>query len=254
MATRLSGKRALIFGGGTGLGRGCAESMLREGAAVFVSGRRPHKLQEVADALADEGRIGFEPGDARVEADVIRIIDKAVAEMGGLDVLVMSSGMSAIGTVTDTPIETYRTVMDTNVLSVFLAAKHAAGALQQSGRGSIIVIASVTGVTGMRQRAVYCASKAAVLGMVRAMALDFAEAGVRVNAISPSLILTELAHEVLSREQDPEAVLARRRAQHPLGRLGEPRDIGDAAVYLAADESSWVTGQNLIVDGGFTVP
>ena len=98
-----------------------------------------------------------------------------------------------------------------------------------------------------------CTSKAGVLGMTRAMALDLAEHRVRVNAISPSLVLTELAQEIMSREADPAATLARRRAQHPLGRLGEPRDIGAAAVYLASEESGWMTGQNLVVDGGLSI-
>jgi NAD(P)-dependent dehydrogenase (short-subunit alcohol dehydrogenase family) len=105
----------------------------------------------------------------------------------------------------------------------------------------------------MRERVAYCTSKAGVLGMTRAMALDFADKGVRVNAISPSLVLTDRARSIMAKEKDPAATLKRREAQHPLGRLGRPEDIGAAAVYLAAEESSWTTGQNLVLDGGMTI-
>jgi len=105
----------------------------------------------------------------------------------------------------------------------------------------------------MKERVAYCTSKAGILGMTRAVALDLTDKGVRVNAISPSLVLTELARDILSREHDPAATLACREAQHPLGRLGRPEEIGAATVYLASDASTWVTGQNLIMDGGLSV-
>ena len=118
---------------------------------------------------------------------------------------------------------------------------------------SQILIASVVATAAMKERVAYCTSKAGILGMTRAVALDLADKGVRVNAISPSLVLTELARDILSREHDPTATLARREAQHPLGRLGRPEEIGAATVYLASDASTWVTGQNLIMDGGLSV-
>jgi NAD(P)-dependent dehydrogenase (short-subunit alcohol dehydrogenase family) len=125
--------------------------------------------------------------------------------------------------------------------------------LIEAAPSSIILLASVVGIRPMKERVAYVTSKAGVIGMARAMALDLAEHRVRVNAISPSLVLTELAQEILAREADPAATLARRQAQHPLGRLGEPRDIGSAAVYLAGEESGWMTGQNLIIDGGLSI-
>ena len=117
----------------------------------------------------------------------------------------------------------------------------------------MILIASIVATVAMKERVAYCTSKAGVLGMTRAMALDLAEHRVRVNAISPSLIMTELAKEILSREADPVATLASREAQHPLRRLGIPADVGAAAAYLASDESSWMTGQNMVIDGGMSV-
>jgi NAD(P)-dependent dehydrogenase (short-subunit alcohol dehydrogenase family) len=252
VSERLQGKKALILGGGTGLGRACAEAMIEEGAAVFISGRRAEKLAQVVDSLAGRGRIGQAGGDATDEAAVARVVAAAVDFMGGIDTLVVSSGVSAIGSALTTRIEDFRRVIDTNLLPLFLGAKHAAPHMIGRGGGSIIAIASVTGVMGMRERLAYCASKGGVIAMVRAMALDLADKAIRVNAISPSLVMTELAQEILSREADPEAVLARRKAQHPLGRLGDPAEIAEVAVYLACDKAGWTTGQNFVIDGGMT--
>jgi NAD(P)-dependent dehydrogenase (short-subunit alcohol dehydrogenase family) len=135
----------------------------------------------------------------------------------------------------------------------FLAARAAAPYLVTAAPSSLILIASVVATAAMKERVAYCASKSGVLGMTRAMALDLADKDVRVNAISPSLVLTELARDIMSRESDPAATLARREAQHPLGRLGKPEEIGAAAVYLASEASSWMTGQNLIIDGGLSI-
>ncbi len=252
MGERMRGRKALIWGGGTGLGLACAEAFVAEGAAVFLSGRRADRLRLACVALSATGRAGFAPADITVEADVVRATAAAADFLGGVDTLVLSSGMSSKGSIFDAKLADVRQVLETNVTSVFLATHHAAPHLVASGDGSVIAIASVTGIAGMRERVAYCASKAAVIGMVRAMALDFAGKGVRVNAISPSLVMTELALTMIGREADPAAIIAARRALHPMGRLGEPEDIGRTAVYLATKDSAWMTGQNLVVDGGFT--
>jgi meso-butanediol dehydrogenase/(S,S)-butanediol dehydrogenase/diacetyl reductase len=252
MTGRMAGRRALVWGGGTGLGLACAEAFAREGAKVFLSGRRIEPLRAACERLGRD-RAGFEPGDITSEADVDRVTAAARSFLGGIDTLLLSSGVSSKGSIFEAKAADVRHVLETNVTSVFLATHAAANDLVASGDGSVIAIASVTGVAGMRERVAYCASKAAVIGMVRAMALDFGDKGVRVNAISPSLIMTDLARAMIGREKDPEAVLAARRAQHPLGKLGEPDDIGEAAVYLASRESKWVTGQNFVIDGGMTI-
>jgi NAD(P)-dependent dehydrogenase (short-subunit alcohol dehydrogenase family) len=251
MAGRLEGKRALIFGGGSGLGRACAEAMAQEGAAVFISGRRAGKL--AAAAATAPGRIAYAAGDATLEADVERVVAAAVEALGGLDTMVASSGVSVIGSALDTTLEQFRGVMDTNLLPLFLGARHAVPHIAAAGGGSIIAFASVVAAVGMRDRLAYTTSKAAILGMVKAMALDLADRAIRVNAISPSLVMTELAHEILSREKDPAAVLARRKAQHPLGRLGTPEEIAEVAVYLACDRAAWTTGRDFVIDGGLTL-
>ena len=172
-------------------------------------------------------------GDFTDEADVARVTEAAVEFLGGLDTLVVSSGRSAIGSILTASRAQFEDILTTNLTGPFLAVQAAAPHLVRAAPASIILIASVVGTVAMKERVAYCASKAGVLGMTRAMALDLAEHRVRVNAISPSLVLTELAQEILSREADPAATLARREAQHPLGRLGRARGYRRAAVYLA---------------------
>jgi NAD(P)-dependent dehydrogenase (short-subunit alcohol dehydrogenase family) len=252
MIGRLDGKRALIYGGGTGLGLGCAQAMIEAGARVFITGRRVEKLEAARERLGGD-KVGLAPGDFTREPDVVRVTQAATAFLGGIDTLVISSGRSTIGTVLGTSPAEFQDLMATNLLGPFLAVRGAASDLIRSAPGSIILLASIVATVPMKERVAYCASKAGVLGMARAMALDFAEYSVRVNAISPSLVLTELAREILSREASPADTLARRKAQHPLGRLGEPEEIGSASVYLASEESAWMTGQNLVIDGGLSI-
>lgn len=253
MDRKLQGKRALIYGGGTGLGLACAQAMLEGGATLFLTGRRREKLEDARTRLAEGDRVGIATGDFTREADVASVTEAAAKFLGGIDTLVVSSGRSAIGSVLTGTRAQFDDIMTTNLVGPFLAVHLAAPHLIRSAPSSVILLASVVGVVGMKERVAYCASKAGVLGMTRAMALDLAEHRVRVNAISPSLVLTELAQEILSGEADPAATLARRQAQHPLGRLGRPEDVGAAAAYLAGEESGWMTGQNLIIDGGLSI-
>jgi NAD(P)-dependent dehydrogenase (short-subunit alcohol dehydrogenase family) len=253
MSAALAGKRALIYGGGTGLGYACAKAMLESGASVFISGRRRQKLEEARASLSDHGAVGLAEGDFTEEAEVARITEAAVGFLGGLDSLVVSAGRSAIGSLLDCSLAQFQEILTVNLNGPFLAARAAVPHLAASAPSSVILIASVVATAAMKERIAYCTSKAGIIGMTRAMALDLAGMKVRVNAISPSLVLTELSLSILSRESDPAATLARREAQHPLGRLGQPEEIGAAAVYLASEASAWMTGQNLIIDGGLSL-
>ena len=253
MSGRLQGKRALVYGGGTGLGYACAESMARAGAVVYISGRRKARLEDSVEKLSRIGRAGFAAGDATIEMDVKRVTESAVEFMGGLDTLVISAGRSGVGSILDETLAGFREICDANLLSTFLCSRHGAPHLVASGKGSIIAISSMYGLVGQYKRIAYCASKAGVIGLVRAMALDLADKGVRANAICPGFIETDLARDMVAREPDPEAELQRRRQMHPIARSGRVEEIGETAVYLASDDAAWTTGQSLSVDGGYTI-
>lgn len=246
------GKRVLIIGGATGLGLGAAERLVAAGARVFLSGRRAERLEEAAHALPSTGCAGTAPGDATDEADVDRIVARAAAAMDGLDALVVSAGTTSIGSVLETDRGEMIRVLGVNVLPLHLVSKAAVPHMPETG-GAIVAIASVAATVAHARRLAYCASKAAVLGMVRQMALDLAGRRVRVNAVSPSLVLTEMSLGALSTEPDPDAALERRLGRHPLGRLGTPEEVGEAVTYLISEKASWITGQNLVIDGGLSL-
>ena len=253
MSGRLAAKRVLIYGGGTGIGFASAEAMAREGARVFLSGRRAGRLGEAAARLGGAPAAGYAPGDATREDDVRRVTRDAVGFLGGLDAVVISAGTSRIASIFDESLDEFRRVCDASLVSTFLASRHAVPPMQAGGGGSIVALSSVLGVVGARQRVAYCAAKAGVIGMVRAMALDLAALKIRANAICPGFIETELSREVLSHEPDPEAALEARRRGNPIGRSGTPAEIAAMAVYLASDEAAYTSGQYFTVDGGYTI-
>ncbi len=249
---RLAGKKALIYGGGTGIGFACAEAMTREGAAVFISGRREGVLREAHGKLKALGDAGFAAGDATSPEDVQRVTKAAVALMGGLDTIVVSAGAAGRTPIFDASVEEFKRITDNSLLPPFLAMRFAADHLLAANGASVIVISSMFGLTGQRERVGYCAGKAGVIGLVKAAAMDFADKNVRVNAICPGFIETPLALEVVKMEKDPEAVLEAKRRMHPIPRAGKLEEVSELAVYLACDLAAFVTGQAIAIDGGFT--
>ncbi len=252
MSNRVSGKRALIVGGGTGIGLACASALAGEGAKVFLSGRREAVLREAARELSAVGGAGFAAGDATSVADTECTIAAAVAYLGGLDTIVISAGAGGRTPITDTPPDEFQRIMDNNLRPVFLAARFGVDHLLRAGGGSIIVISSMYGLVGQRERVAYCGAKAGVIGMVKSMALDLAEHNVRVNAICPGFVETPLALEVVKLEADPEASLRSKRLMHPIPRAGRLEEMGELAVYLACDQSAFMTGQAIAIDGGYS--
>jgi NAD(P)-dependent dehydrogenase (short-subunit alcohol dehydrogenase family) len=250
---RLSGKSAFITGGGTGIGRACALAFAAEGAKVAIAGRRKGPLEAVAREIEASGGSAL-----AVECDVVdrTAVQSAIATVerhgGGLDILVNNAGAIVVGSVEETSDEDWSRVTEINMTGTFLVSRTAIPALRRSGGGSIINIGSYLGIAGRRQRAAYCAAKAGVAGLTRAMALDHAPDKIRVNCICPAMIETEMATQSLSKAADPEAARGLRIAEIPLGRLGKPEDVAFMAVYLASDESSWVTGVSFPLDGGQT--
>ena len=249
---RLAGKKALIYGGGTGIGFACAEAMIREGAAVFISGRRESVLREAHEKLNALGKASFAAGDATSPEDVQRVTKAAVTLMGGLDTIVVSAGAAGRTPIFDASVEEFKRITDHSLLPPFLAMRFAADHLLAANGASVIVISSMFGLTGQKERVGYCAGKAGVIGLVKAAAMDFADKNVRVNAICPGFIETPLAVEVINMEKDPAAVLEAKRRMHPIPRAGKLEEVSELAVYLACDLAAFVTGQAIAIDGGFT--
>jgi NAD(P)-dependent dehydrogenase (short-subunit alcohol dehydrogenase family) len=252
LGTRLAGKRALIYGGGTGIGLACAEAMAREGAAVFISGRREQVLRDAVQELKRHGKADFAAGDATVAADVQRVTEAAAQFMGGIDTILVSAGAGGRTPIFDTPVEEFQRIIDHSLLPPFLAMRLGAEHLLAAGKASVIVISSMYGLVGQKERAGYCAGKHGVIGLVKSAALDFAEKGVRVNAICPGFIETPLSLEVVKLEPDPEASLRAKRLMHAIPRPGKLEEIGEFAVYLASDLSAFMTGQAVAIDGGYS--
>jgi len=246
---RLGNKVAIVTGGGTGFGRAIATLFAQEGASVVVNGRRPGPIAEVAAVIERAGgRALAVPGDVTVAADVQSLVDTTVERFERLDVLVNNAGVLPSRTkVADCTEADWRTMLEGNLTSVFLCSKHAMPALIRS-RGNIVNVASSGGLRPSRHRAAYGASKAGVVMLTQSMALDYARQGVRVNAVCPAFVETDLNRTWLVgvRERGSYEALLR---THPLG-LGEPDDVAYAALFLASDEAKWITGVALPVDGG----
>jgi NAD(P)-dependent dehydrogenase (short-subunit alcohol dehydrogenase family) len=253
MNGRLQGKRALIYGGGTGIGFACAEAMAREGASLFISSRRAPVLTDAAASLSSITKVGFEAGDASLIEDVQRVTAAADLFMGGIDTVVVSAGAGGRTPVFDTEPGEFQRIIDNTLRPAFLTVRYSCPLLVAAGKASVIIVSSMYGLVGQRERLAYCSAKAGVIGMVKAMALDFAEHGVRVNAICPGFVETPLSIEVANLEPDPEATLRAKRLMHPIPRAGALEEIGGLAVYLASDVSAFMTGQAIAIDGGYTV-
>jgi gluconate 5-dehydrogenase len=252
VAARLENKRALVYGGGTGIGLACAEAMLSEGASLFISGRRESVLREACDGLRRFGKVGYQAGDATSAEDVIRITDASAHFMGGIDTIVVSAGTGGRTPIFDTDPDEFQRIVDHNMRPAFLAMRFAAEHLMAGRPASVIIISSTYGLVGARERVAYCAAKAGVIGLVRSAALDFADKGVRVNAMCPGYVETPLAIAVAQQEKDPEAALEAKRRMHAIPRAGTLEEMGGMAVYLASDLSAFVTGQAIAIDGGYS--
>jgi meso-butanediol dehydrogenase / (S,S)-butanediol dehydrogenase / diacetyl reductase len=250
---RLSGKMAFVTGGGTGIGRTCALLFAREGAKVALAARRREKLDAVAQEIIAEGHEAL-----AVECDVTRKVSveaavRAAAErFGGLNVIVNNAGALHVGTAEETSDEDWNRVIAANLTGTFLVSRAAVPLLRRAGGGSIVNIGSYLGLVGIKQRAAYCASKGGVTMLTKAMALDHAVEKIRVNCICPALVETEMALGGMARMPDPAAYRKLRESQIPMGRAGRPEDVAQLAVFLASDESSWMTGNALPLDGGST--
>jgi len=249
MSERLKGKIGIVTGAGSGIGRACAIALASEGARVALVGRRRDRVEEVGHKIG--GSAFAIPADVSKTSEINRLMDETVSHFGGLNFLLNSAGVLHIGNVEQITEEQWDHTFNVNVRAVWLLSRAALPHMRKAGAGSIINVASTLGVVGARNRAAYAPSKGAVVLLTKSMAIDHGYENIRVNAICPGFVETDLTAAVIAQAPDPEAVRQERTAAHPIGRLGRPEDIAGLAVYLASDESSWVTGAVLPVDGGY---
>jgi len=251
--TRLNGKIAIVTGAGSGIGRAIALAFAREGAKVAVLGRRREPLAEVVTELRQSGTDACAfPCDVANARDSLVAVREVEQQLGHPNVLVNNAGILSVSTVESISEEEWDRVMQTNLKGPFLMSRAVLPSMRLAGGGSIVNIGSVLGLVAMKQRAAYCASKGGVTMLTKAMAIDHAHENIRVNCICPSIVETELVQALFADSEAGRQTRDARIATLPLGRFGKPVDIADLALFLASDESSWMTGTAIPVDGGLT--
>src|SRR3990167_2501471 len=248
---RLEGKVAVVTGSNRGIGKGIAVALAKEGCKVVVNSYRED--EEAKNTVEEIKKLGAESifikANVTREIDVRDLIEKAVKKFGMLDILVNNAGILVSGTVTTLTEKDWDRQMDVNLKGIFLCSKYAVQQMLKQGKGGrIINIGSIAGLVGFPGISAYCASKGGVTELAREMALDYAKYGITVNAIDPGVIVTDMTKGMLDRSEERRMLME----NTPVGRFGQPEDIGNAAVFLALDESSFITGHNLVVDGGWT--
>lgn len=250
---RLAGKVVFVTGAGSGMGRVAAHMFTREGAAVVATDFATGPLEEtVAAVRAAGGEIVAMPGDVSVEGDVRRAIVEGARAFGRINVLYNNAGIMPTEdtSVEETSDDTWQRVLDVNLRGVFLCCKHGIPELRKAGGGSIINIASfVTQVGCTVPQDAYTASKGGVVSLTRSLAVQYGREGIRANALCPGPVETPLLRQLWTSEEERNKRLNR----IPLGRFGTPEDIVQAGIFLASDESSWMTGATFMVDGGITI-
>jgi NAD(P)-dependent dehydrogenase (short-subunit alcohol dehydrogenase family) len=251
---RLDGRVAAVTGGAQGIGRASASALAAEGARVAIGdvdeAEGERCVQEIRGA---GGEVVFARTDVRSMDDVQALVATAVERWGGLDVMFNNVGVAIGGAAGEMSEDVWQRVIDVNLTGVWRGMRAAIPVMLEAGHGSIVNTSSVQGHVGFLGWSAYAASKGGVEALTRQAAVEYAAKGIRVNAIVPGTILTPMNERILREVDDPEALLAEWKAMHPVGRIGMPEEVAAAVVFLASDESSFVTGESLRVDGGMIV-
>ena len=246
---QLENKIAMVTGGTSGIGRAAAIALGTAGAKVVIAGRRETEGNETVQLVQDAGGEAiFIQADVTKESDIQNLVEATIRKYGKLDIAFNNAGVESMGPITDVNEAEYRKVFDINVWGVLASIKHEVPAMLKSGGGSIINTCSIAGHVGMAGASIYIGTKHAVEGITKTTALELAKEGIRVNAVAPAAIETDMVDRFAGKEGDMRDYLT---SLHPIGRMGKPHEIADAVVFLASDQSSFVTGHSLVVDGGF---
>lgn len=241
----LSGRCALVTGGAAGIGHACATLLASRGARVALLDRNP-EVTQIAAQLGD-GHLGIAL-DVRDKAAIEAAVDQAAKAFGRLDLLVNSAGIALLDKALDVSEEAWDSTLDINLKASFFVAQEVARHLRTNGGGRIVNLASQAAVIGLDRHVAYCASKAAVVGMTRVLAMEWAEFGITVNAVSPTIVETELDKKAWAGE-----VGERAKRLIPVGRFARPEEIAAAVLYLLSDAAAMITGENLVIDGGYSI-
>lgn len=248
----LRGKTALVTGASSGIGKKVAQAYRQAGAQVAIAARHSETLDSVAAEIAanGDGNVVSIRCDVTQPEQVEQMLDRVTAELGGIDIAVCNAGIITVTPMLEMPPEEFQRIQDTNVTGVFLTAQAAAKAMVRQGRGGVIITtASMSGhiINIPQQVGHYCASKAAVIHLTKAMAVEFAPHKIRVNSVSPGYILTELVEPLAEYHRLWEPKI-------PLGRIGRPEELTGLYLYLASEASSYMTGSDIVIDGGYACP
>jgi NAD(P)-dependent dehydrogenase (short-subunit alcohol dehydrogenase family) len=248
---RLHGKSAVVTGAAFGIGRATAEAFAREGARLVVTDVQEKPLLALADELRRGGtEVEVVVGDVSVEVDARRMIGAAVDRFGRLDVLVANAGIIPLGDATEMTAADWDNVMAIDGRGMFLTCKFAIEAMASRGGGAIVCLSSISGLAGQKRQAAYGPAKFVATGLTKHLAVEWADRGIRVNAVAPGTIRTERVKQ-LPDEPGGAEYLAEIERMHPMGRIGEPAEVASVIVFLASDDASFVTGAVLPVDGGY---
>ncbi len=249
---KLQGRVAIVTGATSGMGRATAELFAREGARLILSGRDRSRGREVEETIRDAGgEAHFVAGDVSLEDTNRALVRRATAEFGRLDTLVANAGVLGLGTITELSPQVWRETLATNLDAVYYLLHFGIPALLDARRGSIVVNGSIASKKGFPGHAAYCASKGALPALARQVAMDYGPS-IRINVLTTGPVDTPLIWDSAAAFENPAEAVAEAGRKTPLKRLGSPADVAKAALFLASDDSSWITGSSLTIDGGVT--
>lgn len=245
---RLQGKTAIVTGGGTGIGRAIATKFAAEGADVAICGRRQEMLEGVAKLIGGEHILACK-ADVSSEQETKEFVAKVIARFGKIDILVNNAGINLSKDILSTSGQEFDQIISVDLKGIFFMSKAVISHMIERNSGKIVNIASIAGLVAFGRQGIYSAAKGAVISLTREMAMDYGKNKINVNAIAPGIINTDMTSGLSENEERKKLILM----QTPIGRIGEPDDIANAALFFASNESDFITGQTIIVDGGWTI-